>query len=167
MKPAPREPVILVVRAEAHTPDEPQELAGLRARGWRTWTLTESAVHPPKLREDDRRLSLRVRSVHAGAGLERGCLAAFRALAPWVAIWFPDAGPCPSEQEMDLAAAASEEAHLVLAANPQGKCRYLCLAAPIALLFHDLEWQLSPPVNALVERALEAGASVYSLPSSD
>jgi hypothetical protein len=167
MKPAPREPVILVVQSEIEAVAEHPGLAAVRALGWRIWTLTESAAHPPKLREDDRQLSLRVRSVHSGAGLERGCLAAFRALAPWVAIWFPDAGACPSELELGQAAAATEEAHVVLASNLQGKCRFLCLAAPVALLFHDLEWQLSPPANALVERALEAGASVYSLPSPD
>lgn len=167
MKPAPREPVILVVQAGAQAIGEHPRLAAMRARGWRTWCLTESAAHPPKTREDDRQLSLRVRSVRSGAGLERGCLAAFRALAPWVAIWFPDAGDCPSELELDQAAAASEEAHLVLASHAQGMCRFLCLSAPVALLFHNLEWQLSPPVHALVERALEAGASVYSLPSPD
>jgi len=165
MKPAPREPVILIVQTDSPARDDYPELAAVRERGWRTWTLTESAAHPPRQPEDDRQVSLRVRSVHAGAGLERGCLAAFRALAPWVAIWFPEAGSCPSELELDRAAAASEEADVVLATNPQGKCHYLCLAAPVALLFQDLEWQSSPPVSALVERTLEAGASVYSLPS--
>jgi glycosyltransferase A (GT-A) superfamily protein (DUF2064 family) len=118
-------------------------------------------------REDDRQRTLRVRSVRVGTGLERGCLSAFRALAPWVTVWFPDAGSLPEEAELERAAAASEEAHVVLAPNQQGDCRFLCLAAPVALLFRDLAWQVSPSVNALVERALDAGASVYSLPSPD
>jgi glycosyltransferase A (GT-A) superfamily protein (DUF2064 family) len=118
-------------------------------------------------REDDRQRTLRVRSVRMGTGLERGCLSAFRALAPWVTIWFPDAGAFPHETELERAAAASEEAHLVLAPDRDGNCRFLCLAAPVALLFRSLDWQISPSVDTLVERALEAGASVYSLPSPD
>lgn len=167
MKAAPREPVILIVQPDARAMEEQPALAAMRRRGWRTWALTEFAAVPEKPRDNDRQRTLRVRSVHTGAGIERGCLAAFRALAPWVAIWFPEAGTCPSELELEHAAAASEESHVVLAANPQGVCRFLCLAAPVALLFHKLEWQVSPPIDALSNRALEAGASVYSLPSPD
>jgi len=167
MKPAPREPVILVVQSDPRTSHEYPGLAAARSRGWRTWTLTDSAAHPTIQREDDRHLTLRVRSVRNGVGIERGCLSAFRALAPWVTVWFPAAGAFPNEIELDHAAAASEEAHVVLASNEQGDCRFLCLAAPVALLFHDLEWEISPSTRALVERALDAGSSVYSLPSPD
>lgn len=167
MKAAPREPVILIVDPPEPAISELPELASFRERGWQTWRLTEAAAHPPGLFDEHGQLSLRVRSVRSGLGLERACQAAFRSLAPWTAIWFPEAGPCPRVAELDQASAASEEAHVVLAEGSQGMTRFLCLAAPVAMLFHELEWQLSPLAQALCDRAIDAGASVYSLPSPD
>lgn len=169
MKPRARLPVVLGV-GEPVPAWSDEELLEVDASDsllpWSRWMLSEGQTgldRPVAARAD---LELRVRSIQRGSGLERAFLQAFRALAPTVAAWFPQAGPPPCLRELLQLGVLAEQADVLLVPGTDPtRCRLWLLAAPQPELFRMLAWEAAPPIQELQRRALAASISVYCLPS--
>lgn len=169
MKPSARLPVVLGV-GEPISAWSNEDLLMVDASDsllpWSRWMLSEGQAgldRPVDARAD---LELRVRSIQRGSGLERAFLQAFRALAPTVAAWFPQAGSPPRLHELlQLEMLAQEADVLFVPGVDPSCCRLWLMTSPQPELFRELAWDAAPPIQELQRRALAASISVYSMPS--